>query len=159
MARMYNKEFLEILSILEPRFVASFMDVSKPIRIREFSSSWLLKCFPHFWIRRIPMNSAVRFSFILIIMPHYSHEQFRDSGLKRISIKRLTGRNIIPLPFPNRNVFFFEKYTGCVGKLRGMSFLDAALLQLCRTRFRFFCNSSCRKSFRTGEIVSWIWEM
>ena len=62
-ARMCNKDFFGTLAILEPHLVTSFIDVSKPICLHEFSPSGLLKCFPQFWTYRIPMNSAVRFSF------------------------------------------------------------------------------------------------
>ena len=62
--------------ILEPHLVASLIAVLKPIHVRQVSPSELLKCFPQFWTHRIPMNSALSFSFIWIVTTYQSHAQF-----------------------------------------------------------------------------------
>ena len=95
----------------------------KPIRDREFSPSGSLKCFPQFGTHRIPMNGAVSFSFILIIMTSKSHDPFHSTS------------------FLNMNNFFW--IVQCIRRnfeLRRTSVLDAGLLHLCRARFTCFCN-------------------
>ena len=67
---------LGIHAVLEPHLVASFTDVLKPICVREFTFSRLLKCFSQFWTHGIPMNSAVSSSFISVMMTYKSHDQF-----------------------------------------------------------------------------------
>ena len=147
--------FWWIYAMLETHLVASFKNVLKPLLVREFSPSGLLKCFPQFWNLRIPMNSAVTCSFILIITTYQFHDQFRDFGWKRVFIEGSAGRNIIPLLFFNRNNFFrIVHWIRSNFRLLRMSFLNAGLLLLCRTRFTFFCNRSFQKSFRTRGIVS-----
>ena len=100
----------------------------KPIRVREFSPSGLLKCFPQTW------NHSK--------MTYQSHDQFCDFGFQSVSFDRFAGRSVIPLPFSTKNNFFRMV-------LRRMSFLDAGLLQLCRTRFTFFCN----RSFQSDSLL------
>ena len=77
---------LGIPATLEPRLVTSFINVLKPICVREFSSSGLLKCSSQFWARRIPMDSDVSFSFVLIKTTHTSHDQFCDFKLEECSL-------------------------------------------------------------------------
>ena len=96
----------EILAILEPRLVASFIDVLKPICVRELSPSRLLECTPQFGNHRIPMNSAVSFPLILVITTYQSHDQFGDFGLNSISSEIFVGKKVIPLPFFNMKNFF-----------------------------------------------------
>ena len=50
---------LGIRSILEPRLVASIINVLKTIRVREFSASSLLKCLPEIWTERNPAPSVL----------------------------------------------------------------------------------------------------
>ena len=57
-------------------------------------------------------------------------------------LKRFTGRNVIPLPSFYENNFFWIAHWIRIFELRRMSFFDARLLHLCRTRFAFFCNRS-----------------
>ena len=71
-----QQRVFEIHAALEPDLVDSFINVLKPICVREFSPSGLLKCFPQFWNHGIHMTSAVSFSFILIIMKYQSHDVF-----------------------------------------------------------------------------------
>ena len=94
----YKTRIFGTFAMLEPRLVASFMNVLKPILLREFSCLLtFFKCFQQFWTHRIPMNCSVNFSFILIIMAYQSHEQRRDSDFKRMSTEGLTGRNVLSL--------------------------------------------------------------
>ena len=117
------------------------------IRVREFSSSELLKCIPQFWNRRFPMNSAVNFSIILITTTYPSQDQFWDFGWKRVSFERFASKSVIPLAVSKKNNFFWmvhwiRRNFG----LRRMRFLDAGLLQLCRTKVTFFfCNGPFQK--------------
>ena len=68
----------------------------------------LLEGFPQFGARRIPMNSAVCFSSVLIITTYKSHFQFWNFGFKSMSFEMFVGKNVIPLPFfCIRNNFFW----------------------------------------------------
>ena len=93
-------DVLTFFAILEPSFVACFVDMLEPIRVREFVSSNCLQRL--FWTHRFPMNSTVRFLYVTITTAYQSHDQFRDFGFKSTSFEIVTGRNIIPLLFVNR---------------------------------------------------------
>ena len=89
-----------------------------------------------------PMNSAVNFSFLLIIRSESFH-QFWDFGWKSIFLVEFVGGNINPLPFSNRNSMVHGIRKNQF--LHRMSFLDAGFVQLCSRSFVFFCNSSLSK--------------
>ena len=91
----------------------------------------------------IPMNSAVNFSFILIIMSESFH-QFGDFGWKSIFLVEFVGGNINALPFSNKSSMVHGMRRNQF--LHRMSFLDAGFVQLCSRSFVFFCNSSLSRS-------------
>ena len=69
----YPSKCFGILAVLEHRLVTFFINVLKPLLVRELSRSFVFKGSQQFWIHRILTNFAVNFSHILIIMTHQSH--------------------------------------------------------------------------------------
>ena len=120
--------------------------------------SMFLECVSELWIYGVPMNSAVNFSIILIITTHQSHDQFWDFGWKRVSIEGSARKNIIPLPFSNKNNFcrIVHWIRRNFGLLR-MSFLHAGALHLTLLhKVHFLSQWIFPKAFLTRGIVSWI---
>ena len=122
--------------------------------VREFSASLFLRT-------RVVKFGLIEFqwtgpsiSLFILITTYQSHDEFWDVGWKRVSVEGSAGRNIIPLPLSNRYFFFHEKNTGSVGIywLLRTRFLDAGLLQLCRTKFTFFCNGSFHR------VIPYLWD-
>ena len=70
-----------ILATLELSFGAAFVNLLKPITVREFGPSSLLKCLSQFWTHQIPMNSC--FSLMLIIMTYQSHDEILRLRLQK----------------------------------------------------------------------------
>ena len=102
----FQQDTLGVFAILEPGLVASLVDVLKPIGIGEVAAASLLKRVSQLRTHRFPMNSTVTFSFVLIIVAHKLHDQFRDVCFKSVSFDLLTSKNVIPLFFFNWNGYF-----------------------------------------------------
>ena len=97
---------LRILAIMEPGLVAPFVEILKPIRIKELLPSSLLKCLLQLWTDRFPMNSAISFSFFWVKVAHQLHNRLRDAGFQCMSFELIIGRNAIPFPFSNKKNYF-----------------------------------------------------
>ena len=92
---------------LELDLVASPRDV---VQVREFWASILQERISQSRSHRIPMNSAVDFSFILIIMTSQAHDQFWDFGWKSIFLVPFVGRHVNPLPLSHRSSLFHKAH-------------------------------------------------